>query len=114
MRLWKPREIRIAVNAGSSGRWVDVAQLYYPGWIAKAPGLGRLALGPSVPEGFMRVWVPGEVELRLAFPWGRDEQAGLLLTGLSAVILSAIACSRLLHARSHVERRLAAVSCPVA
>jgi hypothetical protein len=83
---WRPREI-VLRTSGAAGATIDVRQFYFPYWAARIDGR-PLALGPSAPEGLVRLDVPGgEHRVEIVLRRGGAELAGQITSALSLAVL---------------------------
>jgi hypothetical protein len=83
---WQPREIVLRVSS-MNGATFDVRQFYFPGWDARLDG-NPLPLSPSVPDGLLRLTVPGgEHRVEITLRRGAAELAGQIISAISVVLL---------------------------
>jgi uncharacterized membrane protein len=84
MVSWKPRDVVFEVSSPSAAALL-VHQFYFPGWKADLDGRAILVT-PSQPHGLIQLLIPGgKHRLRLQLRAEREEVAGRIISGISAV-----------------------------
>ncbi|HLL15296.1 MAG TPA: 6-pyruvoyl-tetrahydropterin synthase-related protein [Pyrinomonadaceae bacterium] len=95
---WTPGEIELRV-ATESGVAFNVSQFYYPGWAAYLDGR-RHHLEPSRPDGLLHLAVPtGAHRVILRLRHTAAEDAGILVSAASVILLMSWLVAHVLHGR---------------
>ena len=95
MTRWHPPHIELAVETGVEAR-INLHQYFYPGWVARLDDNStRLEVGPSSPDGLLEVKVPpGTHRILIGREPLPEERAGQVVSGVSLVLLGALAMGR--------------------
>lgn len=103
---WSPRDIAAQVST-SEGVTLMIGQFFYPGW--RAGIVGRpccLPLGPSPPDGLIKIEVPpGDHLIQLRLRPGPEERVGSAISAASALVTLILALWIWLGRRPSSERR---------